>query len=162
MKRLLFLSLMALAACNGENKTEDKSKMPVSLVNNPHTADGVDTVTAAMKPTMDFKDTTHDFGNLHEGEKVSFDFEFTNNGKTPLVISSASGSCGCTVPEFPRDPVAPGASAKMKVTFNSTGKSGHQEKSVTIRTNTLRNVHMLYIKSEVQGGKESKEKLMTE
>lgn len=162
MKHLLFLPLLALCACSGENKTEDKSKIPVSLVTNPHTADGLDTVMAAQKPTMDFRDTTHDFGTLHEGEKVSYDFEFTNNGKTPLVISSASGSCGCTVPEFPHDPVAPGASGKMKVTYSSAGKNGHQEKSVTIRCNSLRNVHMLYIKCEVTGGKESREKLMTE
>jgi len=112
-------------------------------------ANGMDTVSAARKPTMDFTDTLHEFGSIHEGEKVNYEFTFANNGKTPLVITSAYGSCGCTVPEYPHDPVQPGTKGVIKVTFNSQGKSGHIEKSVTIRTNTLHSVHMLYIKGEV-------------
>lgn len=113
-------------------------------------ANGVDTVSAARKPTMEFTDTLHDFGKIHEGEKVTYEFGFSNKGKTPLIITSAYGSCGCTVPEFPKDPVQPGQSGIIKVIFNSQGKSGHIEKSVTVRTNTLRSVHMLYIKGEVE------------
>lgn len=154
MKRLLFISLMAIAACNSGNTGSNiaaHSKLPVSVVNNPHTAGGMDTAAAALKPTMDFKDTLHDFGQIHEGEIVQYDFQFTNRGKSPLVISSASGSCGCTVPDYPRDPVEPGKSAVMKVTFNSRGKSGHQEKSVLIHTNTMRGTELLYIKADVAG-----------
>jgi hypothetical protein len=154
MKRYLIITLLALAACNGANKPNGtENLLPTSLVNNPHTAGGVDTVAAAMKPTMDFKDTVHDFSTVHENESVSYDFEFTNNGKTPLIITSANGSCGCTVPEFPHDAVQPGKSAIMKVTFNSTGKSGHQEKSVVIHANTVRNIHMLFIKADIKKDK---------
>jgi len=156
MKRYLILScsLFLLVACNNNTGDNKDGKLSASLVNNPHTASGIDNASAALKPTMDFKDTLHEFGTMHAGEAVSYEFSFTNNGKSPLIITSASGSCGCTVPDYPHDPVAPGKSAVMKVTFNSTGKSGHQEKSVTINTNTLRSVHMLYIKADVAASKD--------
>jgi hypothetical protein len=152
MKRIFVISLLALGACNNPvtNSNDGKTHLPTSIVNNPATAGGVDTVAAARKPTMDFTDTLHNFGTMHEGEVVSYDFAFTNNGKTPLIIASANGSCGCTVPEYPHDAVLPGKSAIMKVTFNSAGKKGHQSKSVTIRTNTNKNVEMLYINAEVE------------
>jgi len=152
MRRYFILGLVVLTAC-GETKKEavnDPDKLSTSLVSNPHTASGLDTVAAEMKPVMMFTDTTHSFGKIHEGEVVSHEFNFTNNGKTPLVISSASGSCGCTVPEYPKDPILPGQSASLKVTFNSAGKSGHQEKSVTLTTNTIEGRRMLYIQAEVE------------
>lgn len=152
MKRYLIICMLGLGACSGSNtgKTGNTAnKLPASLVSNPHTADGMDTVAAAMKPYMAFKDTLHDFGTMHEDEVVQYEFAFTNTGKTPLIINSASGSCGCTVPEYPRDPIEAGKSGIMKVTFNSRGKSGHQEKSVTIHTNTVKGIEMLYIKAEV-------------
>lgn len=149
MKRCLLFSLLILAACSDSKKNVDDKKGLSALVNNPYSANGMDTVAAAQKPTMDFKDTLHSFGMIHEDEIVQYEFAFTNNGKTPLVISSAAGSCGCTVPDYPRDPVQPGKSAVIKVTFNSANKSGHQEKSVTISANTLRNTHKLYIQAEI-------------
>ena len=107
MKHYLIILFFALAACNGDTTTGNagKDKLPVSLVNNPRSAAGIDTVAAAMKPTMDFKDTLHNFGPMHEDEKVEYEFSFMNSGKTPLIITSAYGSCGCTVPEYPRDAV---------------------------------------------------------
>ncbi len=150
MKRLVIISLVALAACNNNNTAKaPEGQMPVTLVNNPHTAGGMDTVAASRKPTLDFTDTLHNFGTIHEKEVVEFDFAFTNNGKTPLVINSAVGSCGCTVPNYPHEPIEPGKSGVMKVTFNSAGKAGHQEKTVTIHTNTIRGLHMLYIKADI-------------
>ena len=150
MKRLFFISILALAACNSQNGAKAPSgQLPTTLVNNPASANGMDTVAAARKPTMDFTDTLHNFGTIHEKEVVEYEFSFTNNGKTPLIINSAVGSCGCTVPVYPHDPVEPGKSAVMKVTFNSAGKQGQQEKTVTIHTNTVRGLHMLYIKADI-------------
>ena len=151
MKRLLILSMLAMTACNNSNNNLGNSsgKLPVSLVNNPRTASGMDKVAAADKPTMDFTDTVHDFGQIHEDEVVTYDFNYTNNGKTPLIVTAAMGSCGCTVPNYTSDPVPPGKTMTMKVTFNSAGKSGHQEKSVDIHDNTLRGEHMLFIKADV-------------
>ncbi len=152
MKRVLFFSmtLLVFAACgNSSNNNENKGGLPTNLVNNPNSAAGLDTVAAARKPTMDFKDTVHNFGAMHKDEVGQFEFEFTNNGKTPLIITSATGSCGCTVADYPHDALQPGKSASIKVSFNSKGKKGHQEKSVTIHANTLRNIHMLFIKAEL-------------
>ena len=98
---------------------------------------------------MDFRDTVFDFGTMRDGEVVGHEYAFTNNGRTPLIISNASGSCGCTVADFPREPVAPGKSGSIKVSFSSAGKEGHQEKSVSLTTNSARGVHVLYIKGEV-------------
>jgi len=102
---------------------------------------------------MNFRDTVFDFGTIKEGEVVSHDFEFTNNGKSPLVISNASAACGCTVPDYPREPLEPGRSAIVKVRFHSAGKQGYQEKSVSLSTNSRRGTHTLYIKGEVENKK---------
>ena len=150
MKRLLIISLVAFVACNNSNKnTTPTDQLPISLINNPHTASGMDTVAAARKPTMDFIDTLHNFGTIHEKEIVEYDFVFTNNGKSPLIINSATGSCGCTIPNYSREPIPPGKTDTMKVTFNSAGKAGHQEKAVTIHANTILGIHMLYIKADI-------------
>lgn len=152
---VLALSILAFAACNNESdKPQDPNRLSTSLINNPRTANGMDTVAAANKPELTFKDTLYNFGTVHEGEVVEHEFSFTNTGKSPLIISSAAGSCGCTVPQYPKEPIGPGQSGILKVTFNSAGKAGHQEKSVSIQTNTLRNVHMLYIQAEIAKEKE--------
>jgi hypothetical protein len=150
MKRyLVLISMLAMAACGGQKEEGNEGRLSASMVNNPHSAEGLDTVASAQKPVMEFTDTLHNFGNVRENEVVIHEFAFSNTGKTPLIISSASGSCGCTVAEYPHDPILPGQAATMKVTFNSAGKEGHQEKSVTLVTNTVRNIHMLYIQAEV-------------
>ncbi len=152
MKKALFaLLVITLASCadnKNEQAQENKNLMSTDLVNNPATANGIDTAKLGQLPTMDFTDTLHNFGNMREGETVTYDFEFKNNGKGPLIISNASGSCGCTVAEYPNEPVPPGQSGKMTIKFNSAEKMGHQEKSVTINTNA--GVRMLYIKADVQ------------
>ena len=93
-------------------------------------------VAATEAPVMKFAETSYDFGSIQEGEVVTHTFAFTNTGKTPLVIERAFASCGCTVPDWPRKPVAPGASGEIKVEFNSRGKAGPQQKTITINANT--------------------------
>mgnify|MGYP003351914915 CR=1 FL=1 len=152
MKRILIysMSLLVFTACGSSTNNEgNKGGLPANLVNNPNSANGLDTVAAARKPTMDFKDTVHNFGAMHKDEVGQYEFEFTNNGKTPLIITSAAGSCGCTVADYPHDALQPGNSAVIKVSFNSKGKAGHQEKTVTIHANTLRSTHMLFIKADL-------------
>lgn len=150
MKSYLVFSMLTLAACSGSKQESNEDRLPASIVNNPYSASGVDTGAASVKPTMVFADTLHNFGTMHEGEAAVYEFTFANTGRTPLIISSASGSCGCTVTEYPGEPIKPGEAASLKVTFNSVGKEGHQEKAVTIQTNTVRNIHMLYITAEVE------------
>ena len=100
---------------------------------------------------MSFSETEFNFGKVKAGEKVQHEYVFKNTGKEPLVISNAKGSCGCTVPVWPKEPIAPGASGKIKVEFDSKGKSGPQTKQVTITANTDPVQSIIYIKGDVIG-----------
>jgi len=100
-------------------------------------------------PQMIFEETEHQFGKINQGEKVSHTFIFKNTGDAPLIINNASGSCGCTVPEWPHEPILPGAKGEVNVIFNSAGKRGPQNKSVTFNTNQGDTPIKIYIKGEV-------------
>ena len=83
-----------------------------------------------------FDQEDYNFGKVTQGQIVEHSFEFTNTGKEPLIISECHASCGCTVPEWPRDPIAPGEKSKITTKFNTAGKSGEQRKVVTVTANT--------------------------
>lgn len=99
--------------------------------------------------SIEFVETEHDFGNMKEGDKAEHIFVFTNTGKHPLKIDRALGSCGCTVPEWPKEEIAPGEKGEIKVVFNSRGKRGRQVKSVSIFGNTNPTKTVIYIKADV-------------
>ena len=108
---------------------------------------------ANVKTTsMAFNKKEHDFGEIKQGDKVSYNYTFKNTGANDLIITSAQGSCGCTVPDYPKTPIKPGKSGTMKVSFDSTGKTGLQTKTVTIRANTATGVETLTIKANIKGG----------
>ncbi len=138
MMKKLFLALMAasvLMACNQSNTTK---------ATNDSTA--TTTIANANAPVMKFDVESYDFGKAKAGAKITYDFEFANIGKSPLIITDATATCGCTVPEWPKEPVMPGQRGKIRVTFDSTGKSGLQDKQiiVTANTNPARNiVHLI-------------------
>lgn len=100
-------------------------------------------------PTFSFAEETHDFGNINEGDVVEHIFKFTNTGEAPLIISSAKGSCGCTVPEWPKEPIGVGEEGEIKVKFNSRKKPGTQNKTVTITANTFPTQTRIKIRAEV-------------
>lgn len=85
---------------------------------------------------ISFNEYAHDFGVMDEGDAVTHYFEFTNTGAEPLILDKCKGSCGCTVPQCPKDPIAPGATGKIEVKFNSKGKKNKQTKKVTVTANT--------------------------
>ncbi len=87
-------------------------------------------------PKFVFVEETFDFGTVDEGDVVTHTFKFKNEGKAPLVISNARGSCGCTVPEWPQEPISVGESGEIKVKFNTNGKKNRQKKTVTLTANT--------------------------
>lgn len=89
---------------------------------------------AKTSMTLDKKE--HDFGTIKQGDQVECAFKVTNSGSQPLILEEAHGSCGCTVPDYPKDPIPAGESRDIKVKFNSTGKKGKQSKTVTITANT--------------------------
>jgi pyruvate/2-oxoglutarate dehydrogenase complex dihydrolipoamide acyltransferase (E2) component len=100
-------------------------------------------------PTMKFEELDHNFGTIKQGESVTYIFKFKNDGKEPLIINTAVGSCGCTVPEYPKEPIRPNGAGEIKVTFNSTGKSGPQDKTVTITYDTDKTV-VLHMRGTVE------------
>jgi hypothetical protein len=78
-------------------------------------------------PSMKFKEEEFNFGTIKQGEKVVHEFVFENTGKEPLMITEAHGSCGCTVPDYPKEPIMKGEKKVIKVTFDSAGKMGLQD-----------------------------------
>lgn len=146
MKKILILSLSALAltftACGGNT---EKKEAPATAVE----ASSAKAVSNA--PVMTFDRTIHDFGTIQEGERVETLFTFTNTGKSDLVIVDARGSCGCTVPEYPKNtPIAPGATGQIRVSFDSSNKPNLQQKTVTISANTDSGRETIRIKAMVQ------------
>jgi hypothetical protein len=101
------------------------------------------------KAEIRFEKETHDFGKIREGELPSFEFKFTNVGEEPLVISRVNVSCGCTTPDWTRGPIPPGKTGFVKATYNSAGRPGAFDRSVTITTNAKTPVKVLNIKGDV-------------
>ena len=109
---------------------------------------------AAGEAEIKFEKTSHNFGSFPETEKVTCTFKFTNTGDNLLVIHQAIASCGCTVPQYPKQPIKPGESGEIKVTYDGSGKfPGHFKKSITLRTNAKQEIVRLYVEGDMLGGK---------
>ena len=102
-------------------------------------------------PEITFKETNHDFGNIQYKGNASYEFVFVNTGNEPLILTQPKSSCGCTVPEWPKQPILPGESNCIKVTYKNTDRAGGFNKYVTIFSNALINKEVkLHIKGSVQ------------
>ena len=137
MRKLLLSFLAAAALCSACNNA-GKTGMAATTTGN-----------AANAPVMKFDKESHDFGKIKMGDKVTYDFKFTNNGKSPLIITDARATCGCTKPDWPHTPVKPGDSGSIHVVFNSTGKQGLQDKMITVTANTNPADNMVHLIGEV-------------
>jgi hypothetical protein len=137
VKKYLFALLQAViilvisVSCGSQNSNTD---LPAGVVTNPNTANGSTDKDAL--PVISFEKDFHDFKKLISGEQVSYSFKFKNTGKTLLIISNVSTSCGCAVSSFPKQPIKPGEEASIDVSFDSEGKHGLQTKIITVFTNT--------------------------
>lgn len=144
MKNLIILTLLAsgLTACQSStsNTTQQNTSdsATASVKANP-----------ALAPVIKFEHEVHDFGKIKQGDKVTYAFDFTNTGKSPLIVTDAVATCGCTRPEWPKEPVKPGDKGTIKVTFNSIGKSGQQDKMITVTANTVPAQSMVHLTGEV-------------
>jgi Protein of unknown function (DUF1573) len=105
---------------------------------------------AVSGPKMEFQNTTIDYGTVAQNSARERKFTFTNTGNEPLIIKSAKGSCGCTVPTYPKEPIMPGESATIDVNYD-TNRVGAFTKTVTIVTNETSDTHTLTIKGDVKG-----------
>lgn len=160
-----FLAIVAIsifAACQS-NDVRDAARQDVNTTNAVQPTPAPTTPAQPAQPavpagpttTMTFEATEFDFGIVQDGEKVSHTYTFTNTGNEPLILSDAKGSCGCTVPKWPREPIAPGASSDIVVEFNSKNKKGKRNQKVTITANTNPPQTFIYLKGEVQGGEDA-------
>ncbi|MBK8487548.1 MAG: DUF1573 domain-containing protein [Bacteroidetes bacterium] len=98
---------------------------------------------------MLFERDIHDFGEIIQGEIATTEFKFSNTGKSDLIIASARASCGCAVPEYPKEPIKPGESGVIKVSYNSEGRKDAFNKTVTITANTIPNENRIKVKGIV-------------
>ncbi len=134
LKSLMFPSLLSLVTFFMFSCNESPSKK-INSENVKATEDRVDKAYDSSEIEFDFD--SYDFGEVRDGEIVEVDFNFTNTGKSDLIIFDASASCGCTVPEYPQNVnIGPGEKEKLKVRFDTSNKPGKQMKSVTLTTNT--------------------------
>ncbi|WP_258103136.1 DUF1573 domain-containing protein [Marinoscillum sp. MHG1-6] len=106
-------------------------------------------------PVFEFSEENYDFGTITEGDVVETVFKFKNIGEAPLIIESAKASCGCTVPEYSKAPIGIGEEGSLTVKFNSKGKPGIQNKTVTITANTYPKISRLRIKANVVKAEEN-------
>jgi len=145
-------SLLLVASCK---KNEDANSEQHSAISTPAELGIPDMEKRVIPkdgkyPEMTFATKDHDFGTIEADSKVNYSFTFKNTGQADLIISRAVGSCGCTIPEYPKDPIKAGESGKIDVSFNSANKHGNQQKSVTIYTNTKAGVESLYITASIK------------
>jgi archaellum component FlaG (FlaF/FlaG flagellin family) len=130
MKKLI---LTALIAIGGVITTSAQTAEPVN----------------EKAPEIKFTAETHDFGTIPQGTPATYEFTFKNTGKTNLIITSASASCGCTTPEWTKEPIKPGKTGYVKATFNAAA-SGPFTKSVTVNSNAKNSQVLLYLKGDVK------------
>lgn len=134
-KSLLTLAILAITGsavfAQGKKLTpapDNKKPAPITVAPAPQ-------ATNQTENTMKFKEEKHDFGTVQEGDPAVYEFTFTNTGKEPILIQNAKGSCGCTVPSYSKDAVPPGKTGTIKVSYNTKGRPGPINKTVTVQSN---------------------------
>jgi hypothetical protein len=103
--------------------------------------------------TVQMIDSVYNFGKVTDGEKVEYSYRFKNTGKNPLIVSNATASCGCTVPEKPEEPIKPGETGFIKVVFNSQGRVGNANKEITVTSNAYPGFPTLELRGQVEAKK---------
>lgn len=140
---LLFASVLFFTGCKNIDATKkiNKENLNNAAVRDANIKKGTASISLNQK--------IYDFGTVNEGDIVETVFKVTNTGKTDLVITNAQGSCGCTVPVWPKAPIKPGETGDVKVKFNTSGKPNRQQKTVTLTTNTESGREVLTLKGSV-------------
>ena len=142
--------LLPLIAIGCQITDHSEKEITPEMVQFP--ASGYEKVDEKDLPRIEFEETHFDMGQIVQGNKVSREFHFTNTGKSALILTDVRGSCGCTVgKEWPKDPIKPGEKGTIEVQFDSEGRSGRQEKTVTVVSNATPPTTVLTIAGEVMG-----------
>ena len=157
---LLLLIIFTIGACTNK-KLENNIKSLEKRVAALEKRSGVTPPAGTVEPTatasvtagelaeISFETTEYNFGSVQEGDVVNYTFKFTNTGKAPLLISKATATCGCTVPDWPKDPVGIGETGEIKVKFNTKNRTNQQTKFVNINANTKPEITRLKISGNV-------------
>ncbi len=153
MKRLWTLVMVAglWMGCHTTTKSENESTTPAASdrrTDSPGPSAGTQTPPTEVAQ-VSFETMEHDFGKIREGEKVTYRFKFKNSGKVPLKITDVKPSCGCTASDYTKEPVPPGGEGYVEVVFDSQGRTGTQQKTVTVFANTDPPSFLLRFKGEV-------------
>ncbi|MGY4384763.1 hypothetical protein ACVWYN_001797 [Pedobacter sp. UYP24] len=145
---LLAFAVLAFASCKNNNKSAAVTT-PIA-----DTTTAVGTHTPVQNPNggiLTFADNVHNFGTIKKGEIVTYAFKLTNTGKEPIIIKDALATCGCTVPEIPKQPIKPGESSEIKVVFNSAGKPvGPITKPITVSSNAVNSPVQITLVGEIK------------
>lgn len=156
-KIFVFIGLLFLVACQEPSATQERTMTEIkatdgnisnaAIVRNPVTANQpVDTTNVAK---MEFDNIRYRYGKVEAGTIVTHTYKFKNTGKAPLVISNAKSTCGCTVPEWPKDPIPVGGEGEIFVKFDTKDKNLYQTKPIFITANTHPSETTLYLMGEV-------------
>ncbi len=153
MKHFVIVCSMALAViglgCNNNAEQQGEDELiPASEIKNPNTLQ--EDEEPKGYPAIEFEKTHHDFGDIEQGQVVRYDFAFTNTGNGSLIIANVKASCGCTVVDYPEEPIAPGEGGVIPVEFNSRGRKNQFNKTVTVFANTSPNTTLLTIEGFIQ------------
>ena len=135
---IVLAAFIMASACSEEKENSTDTSMLAS-----------DSIATKALTSIAFADTVHEFGTINEGEKVSYTFKYKNTGDNPLILEDVRPSCGCTLPEWTKDPIAPGAEGLIKVVYNSEGRPGEFHKTITVIANTSAEVVLLKIQGKV-------------
>lgn len=135
---LFIVSFLAISC----SETQEENSGDTSML-------ATDSIATKLLTSISFADSVHSFGTLKEGEKVTHVFKYKNTGNNPLILEDVRPSCGCTSPEWTKDPIAPGQEGFIKVVYNSEGRPGEFHKTVTVIANTAAEVSLLKIEGNV-------------
>jgi len=142
---ILIAIVLIFSACELTDKR--KSDIDSSIINVPASASGT---RKENIPVVVFENNNFDFGQISQGEKVTYTFRFKNEGKADLIIAKVEGSCGCTVMKgWPKHPIKPGGKGKIDVIFDSAGRRGKQNKSISVVANTIPSTTVLKLEGEI-------------
>lgn len=138
-----------LSALEGNKSAANAAATPAATTPDPAAAAATETKPEGPLPSFKFERTEYDFGQIKEGEKVAYTYKFTNTGTAPLIVQSVQPSCGCTAPDWSKEPIPVNGTGFVKVEFDSNGKAGIQNKVVTVNANTWPKSLVLRFKAQV-------------
>lgn len=154
MLMLAAVAMIAFTACKDEGKASkemtDNNNQEMAESAGDQSSDNTADKKSEKYPVLTFDENPHDFGTVENGSQLEHVFTFTNTGDAPLKVMKAKPSCGCTVPEWSKDAIAPGEKGSMTVKFDARGRAGKQHKNVRLTTNTEKGNEVLAFSATIE------------